>query len=138
VATAERAGLGLLDRAECLQLLGRSTFGRIGITVGALPVVLPVNYRLVDDRIVFRTGHGSKLDAATRNSIVAFEVDDIDPVSHSGWSVMVTGEAREITDPDELAHLDDAGIPHWAHSEVDATLEVATTMLSGRRIGPPR
>lgn len=128
-----------LDRADCMRLLARSTFGRIGITVGALPVVLPVNYRLVDDHIVFRTGQGTKLDAATRNSIVAFQVDDIDPLSHSGWSVMVTGEAREVTDVGDLADLEAAGIPHWVHSEDDATMAVATTMVTGRRVGdaPP-
>ena len=97
-----------------------------------------MNYRLLDDRIVFRTGHGTKLDAATRNSVVAFEVDDIDPMSHAGWSVMVTGEAREVTDPERLARLDDAAIPHWAHTDIEATLEVATTMVTGRRIGPDR
>jgi nitroimidazol reductase NimA-like FMN-containing flavoprotein (pyridoxamine 5'-phosphate oxidase superfamily) len=128
--------VAVLDRDECLRLLGRSTFGRIGITSGALPSVLPVNYRLVGDRIVFRTGHGTKLDAATCNSIVAFEVDDIDPLSHSGWSVMVTGEARKVTDDSELVALDAAGVPHWVTTDAEATVEISTTMLSGRRIGP--
>jgi nitroimidazol reductase NimA-like FMN-containing flavoprotein (pyridoxamine 5'-phosphate oxidase superfamily) len=125
-----------LDRGECLRLLGRSTFGRIGITSGALPSVLPVNYRLVGDRIIFRTGHGTKLEAATRGNIVAFQVDDIDPMSHAGWSVMVTGEAREVTDADDLRQLDGIGVPHWATTEVEATVEIATTLVSGRRIGP--
>jgi nitroimidazol reductase NimA-like FMN-containing flavoprotein (pyridoxamine 5'-phosphate oxidase superfamily) len=124
-----------LDRVECLRLLGQSTFGRIGITSGALPSVLPVNYRLVGERIIFRTGHGTKLDAATSNSIVAFEVDDVDPVSHAGWSVMVTGEARKVTSSEDLQDLDAAGVPHWVTSDVEATVEIATTLVSGRRIG---
>ena len=134
--TAGCQGLLLLDRDECLGLLGRSTFGRIGVTVGALPAVLPVNYRLVDEQIVFRTGRGTKLDAATCNSIVAFEVDDVDPMSHTGWSVMVTGEARKVTDAEELATLEDAHVPHWAPTDGEATVSIATTLLSGRRIGP--
>lgn len=125
-----------LERDECLRLLGQSTFGRIGITFGALPSVLPVNYRLVGERIIFRTGHGTKLDAATCNNIVAFEVDEIDPLSHSGWSVMVTGEARKVTDPGDLALLEAEAVPHWATTDIEATVEIATTLLSGRRIGP--
>jgi nitroimidazol reductase NimA-like FMN-containing flavoprotein (pyridoxamine 5'-phosphate oxidase superfamily) len=134
--TVGSQGLLLLDREECLGLLRRSTFGRIGVTVGALPAVLPVSYRLVDEQIVFRTGYGTKLEAATRNSIVAFEVDDIDPMTHTGWSVMATGEARLVLDPAELRSLEDAQVPHWAPTHVEATVSVATTLLTGRRIGP--
>jgi nitroimidazol reductase NimA-like FMN-containing flavoprotein (pyridoxamine 5'-phosphate oxidase superfamily) len=128
-------GAELLDRDECLRMLARCTFGRIGITSRGLPVVLPVNYRLVGDQIVFRTGHGSKLEAATSNTVVAFEVDEIDPLSHAGWSVMATGEARKVTKPEELDLLDGVGIPHWASAEGDSTVVVSTELLSGRRIG---
>ena len=106
----------MLDRDECLRLLATATIGRVAITVGALPVVLPVNFRLVDERVVFRTSVGTKLDAATQNAIVAFEVDDIDPLLHSGWSVVTVGQAREVTDP-ELVELASANIPRWARSE---------------------
>jgi nitroimidazol reductase NimA-like FMN-containing flavoprotein (pyridoxamine 5'-phosphate oxidase superfamily) len=136
-AGVDAHGLVLLDRDECLELLGRSTFGRVGVTVGALPAVLPVNFRLVDDLIVFRTGHGTKLDAATDRAIVAFEVDDIDPVTHTGWSVMVTGEARRITDPAALDRIEARGIPHWAPSDVAATVAIPATMVTGRRVGGP-
>jgi nitroimidazol reductase NimA-like FMN-containing flavoprotein (pyridoxamine 5'-phosphate oxidase superfamily) len=130
-------GVVLLDRDECLELLGRSTFGRVGVTVGALPAVLPVNFRLVDDLIVSRTGQGTKLDAATDRAIVAFEVDDIDPITHTGWSVMVTGEARRITDPAELDRIESQGIPHWAHTDGLATVAIPATMVTGRRVGGP-
>lgn len=130
-------GLVLLYRDECLDLLRRKTFGRVGVTVGALPAVLPVNYRLVDDTTVFRIGHGTKLDAATNRAIVAFEVDDIDPLNHTGWSVMVTGEAQRVTDPALLSQLENGGVPHWAHTEVDATVAIPTTMVTGRRVGVP-
>ena len=132
----DRNGLEVLDRDECLRLLATATLGRVGITVGALPVVLPINFRLVDERIVFRTGIGTKLDAATRNAVVAFEADDIEPFSHTGWSVVVTGEAREVTEPDELGDLKAANIPRWAPSADGRVIAVSTTMISGRRIVP--
>jgi nitroimidazol reductase NimA-like FMN-containing flavoprotein (pyridoxamine 5'-phosphate oxidase superfamily) len=135
-ADVDRNGLEILGRAECFRLLATATLGRVGITCGALPTVLPVNFRLVGDRIVFRTGVGTKLAAGTRNAIIAFEVDDIDPFSHTGWSVVVTGEAGEVTEPDELAELAYANIPRWAPSDDDRVVAVSTPMMSGRRIVP--
>jgi uncharacterized protein len=137
----DRNGLEVLARAECLRLLEQTTLGRVAVTVGALPAVLPVNYRLVDDRIVFRTSDGSKLDAATRNAVVAFEVDEMEPMGHTGWSVMVTGLTREVTDARELEALESANIPRWAPVGGERIVEISTDMISGRRIGhaaPPQ
>ena len=130
----DRNGLEVLERDQCLLLLAGRTLGRLGISAGALPVILPVNYRLVGDRIVFRTSPGTKLDAATRNAVVAFEVDDMDPFDHTGWSVLVTGIARPVDDPADVATLARAGIPRWAPSEGEHIVELPLTMVSGRRI----
>lgn len=132
----DRNGLEVLEREECLQLLGRTTFGRIGVSVGALPAILPINYRLVGERIMFRTGVGTKLDAATRGAVVAFEIDEVDPFPHTGWSVHVTGVAREVTHPEELEELHQANIPRWAAThDGDRVVGIATEVVSGRRIG---
>ncbi|MEQ1785765.1 MAG: pyridoxamine 5'-phosphate oxidase family protein [Acidimicrobiales bacterium] len=132
----DRNGLEVLGRAECLQLLGRSMLGRIAITYRALPLILPINFRLLDEQIVFRTGVGTKLDAAAVNAVVAFEVDDMDPMTHTGWSVLVTGLASEVTTPSARARLDQAQIPYWAPAEGDRLVEISTDMISGRRIVP--
>lgn len=132
----DRNGLEVLTRDECLRLLGRATLGRLAITSGALPMVLPVNFRLVGERIVFRTGAGTKLDAAANGNVVAFEVDDMDPLWHTGWSVVVTGVASEITDPADRAELADVGIPRWAPTDADRIVAVSTAVISGRRMGP--
>lgn len=133
----DRNGLEILDRAQCLDLLGGTRLGRVGITLGALPTILPINFRLVDERIIFRTSAGTKLDAATSNAVVAFEVDEMDPLWHTGWSVVVTGLAREVTEPEELARLDGADIPYWAPAATgDRIVEISTEMISGRRIVP--
>jgi uncharacterized protein len=132
----DRNGLEVLDREECLLLLGRATLGRVAVTSAALPTVLPVNFRLAGERIVFRTGEGTKLAAATRNAVVAFEVDDIDPVDHTGWSVVVTGVARPVVDPDDQAALKDVGIARWAAGPDGHLVEVSLDMVSGRRVPP--
>jgi nitroimidazol reductase NimA-like FMN-containing flavoprotein (pyridoxamine 5'-phosphate oxidase superfamily) len=133
--TFDRNGLEVLQQEECLRLLATQSLGRLGITMEALPVILPVNFRLVGDRIVFRTRTGTKLEAATRNAVVAFEVDDMEPISHTGWSVLVTGVTRRVEDPADLAALAAAGIPRWAPSGGEHVVEVPLTRVSGRRIG---
>jgi len=135
VVEIDRNGLEILDVKECKRLLARSTFGRIGITQAALPVILPLNYRLVDTRIIFRTAAGAKLEAATCGSVVVFEVDSMDPLTHSGWSVIVTGVAALVTDVDELARLEGAAVPRWAPFGKDRFIELPLQMVSGRRLG---
>src|SRR5215471_15598553 len=98
----DRNGLEVLGRDESLRLLSSAVLGRIAVSSGALPTILPVNFRFDGRRILFRTGVGSKLSAATDHAVVAFEVDEIDAATQTGWSVMVTGVAREVTDPAEL------------------------------------
>jgi uncharacterized protein len=134
----DRNGLEVLDRDDCLRLLAGATLGRIGVTSGALPTILPVNFWLDGDRIVVLTGEGSKLDAATRNAVVAFEVDDVDPMYHCGWSVVVTGVARAVSDPDELAALQRAPLTRWAPRGDGKMIAISTDMISGRRIGAGR
>lgn len=132
----DRNGLEVLDRRECLRLLATVSLGRIAVTFGALPAIMPVNFRLVGGYIVFRTSAGTKLAAAAANAVVAFEVDQVDTFAHAGWSVLVTGTAREVVDPTERAELERAHIPRWAPSGVDHFVALDTRLISGRRIVP--
>ena len=131
MTTIDRNGLAVLTRSECLQLLASASVGRIGITSGALPVILPINYRLDANRILFRTSPGTKLDAATRDAVVAFEVDEIDPVYHSGWSVVVTGIAGEVAPhPDRELRT----VPRWAPGDDERLVAITIDDVSGRRL----
>ena len=136
----DRNGLEVLEREECLRLLATATLGRIALTEGALPVVLPVNFHVAADHILIRTSRGTKLDAATRNAVVAFEVDEIDPLSHTGWSVMVTGVAKELSDPGEQPTFDLIRasellrIPRWARRGGERIIAISIELVSGRRI----
>jgi len=75
----------------------------VAVSVGALPAIFPVNYATLDGDVVFRSGPGTKLTAAARGSVVAFEVDEADRFAHTGWSVMVVGPAHQLTDPHDRA-----------------------------------
>ncbi len=132
----DRNGLEILDRAECLRLLRTAKLGRVGVSAGDVPTVLPVNFFLDTDRILVRTGRGTKLDAATRQALVSFEVDDFDTMTHSGWSVVTTGKASEVTGAKELAALRHAPIPRWAPGGETTIIAISTELISGRRIRP--
>jgi nitroimidazol reductase NimA-like FMN-containing flavoprotein (pyridoxamine 5'-phosphate oxidase superfamily) len=123
-----------LSRDECGQLLEAVAVGRVGVSVDALPVVLPVNYALLDGDIVIRTAAGTKLDAALRGAVVAFEIDNSDAVYHQGWSVLVQGRASEITDPIDVARVRRLPLRPWAPGTRDHFIRISTERVTGRRL----
>jgi nitroimidazol reductase NimA-like FMN-containing flavoprotein (pyridoxamine 5'-phosphate oxidase superfamily) len=133
----DRNGLEILHRDECVSLLSSSSFGRLAVTVGALPAIFPVNYLVDGQRILVRTGEGTKLDAAMRDAIVAFEVDHADGLVHGGWSVCVTGRSSEIRDEAELGRIAQMPLPHWAPNRNSHVMAVSLDLVSGRRIPRP-
>ena len=131
----DRNGLEVLHRREALDLLGTVAIGRVLVTDGALPAAFPVNFTLLDDAVVFRTGSGSKLKAAVTNTVVGFEVDDFDASGAYGWSVLVTGHAQEIDEADELARVEGLPLVSWIPSVGDHLIKIPAQVVSGRRLG---
>jgi nitroimidazol reductase NimA-like FMN-containing flavoprotein (pyridoxamine 5'-phosphate oxidase superfamily) len=127
----------VLDEDDCLDLLRSTSVGRIGLSMGALPVVLPVNYVVDSGRIIIRTGFGSKLSAALRNAVVCFEVDCIDPATETGWSVLVTGTARELQGA-EAAHAATLRLRPWSPQVGDHLVAIGIELISGRSITADR
>lgn len=130
------ATLAELGRDECLRLLADHTVGRLVVVEDRTPLVFPVNYVLDGDAVVIRTGTGTKLYGATR-SPVSFEVDDLDREARTGWSVVLTGVAQEVTDldrPDLVERLRDVAIEPWAPGDKPTLLRLAPAIVTGRRI----
>jgi nitroimidazol reductase NimA-like FMN-containing flavoprotein (pyridoxamine 5'-phosphate oxidase superfamily) len=123
-----------LSRDECLRLMGSVPVGRIVYTRQALPAVELVNFVLDDGGIIIRTGAGSKLAAATRGAVVAFEADSVDVAGHGGWSVTVVGHATAVTDGEEIARLEQSGLMPWAPGNRDHFIRVSPAIVNGRRI----
>jgi nitroimidazol reductase NimA-like FMN-containing flavoprotein (pyridoxamine 5'-phosphate oxidase superfamily) len=122
---------------DCLMLLDLAYVGRVGVSVHALPVVLPVNYVMHEGDVVFRVSAGTKLAAATAGAVVAFEVDHHDPHGTTGWSVLLQGRAEEIDDPAELAWARELPLHSWAlDGAADHYVRLHPTMVSGRRFRP--
>ena len=126
-----------LDRAECLALLAGRPVGRLVFTHRALPDVIPVNYRLDGENLLIRLGSGSTAAVATRDTVVAFEVDDIDVAARTGWSVTIVGRAHEITEVDELKRAQALGLTSWAGDDRDHFVHVAVEKVTGRRLIRP-
>ncbi|MCU1604812.1 MAG: pyridoxamine 5-phosphate oxidase-related FMN-binding protein [Modestobacter sp.] len=124
----------VLDEAECRQLLGRAVVGRIGFTEGALPAIQPVSFALAEEEIVIPTRQGSKVAVASRGAIVAFEVDEYDPVDRTGWNVTVVGPSRVISDAGEVRALDQLGARAWPPADNCCYVAVRIRLLRGRRI----
>lgn len=90
-------GVTALTRRECMARLEGGGVGRVGVTLDALPVVLPVRYGLLGEQIVFRVGEGTRLLDAVRGAVVAFEADAVVPESGAAWYVSVTGRAAPLS-----------------------------------------
>jgi nitroimidazol reductase NimA-like FMN-containing flavoprotein (pyridoxamine 5'-phosphate oxidase superfamily) len=120
-----------------MRLLGTEQIGRLALMVGHYPEIFPVNYRLDDFVVVYRTRLGTKLSEAHHRNI-GFEVDHLDPQSRSGWSVLIRGMAEDIAarPPDTVTRRTQSlDVQSW--SDDDGWLvRIIPAHVSGRRIIP--
>ena len=126
-----------LDRAVCLRLLDSGIVGRILYTAGALPAAHPVLYALRDEEVVFRTSDRDILRTAIGNEVVAFEIDDLEPGSCIGWTVLAVGRAHLLGYADRLTDLASCLPRPWAGERSVGIVAVTTRLLSGRRLVAP-
>ena len=127
-------GLELLTEEQSRELLAGGEVGRLGITIGALPAIFPVNYRVIDGAIVFRSSPGSKLSAAAEGAVVAFEVDDYQLADRSGWSVLAVGRAEVVDDPNISSRMIDAHLEPFPDGPRKVVVRIEPTFLTGRRL----
>lgn len=128
-------GISILDPDDCVALLRSTPVGRIAFVHEDHLTVLPVTYAWTDDAIVFRTLDGEKLQAADQFQDVAFEVDEWDVRTHSGWSVLVRGVAEHIEEWSEIEHLEQTDLVPWVHEEWRRMwVKVIPNEITGRRI----
>ena len=99
VAKVDSAGFEVLDEEECYALLAGASLGRVGVTVGAMPAIFPVNFALVGHHVVFSTGLGTKLTAALAGSVVAFEADWADEAAPPRRGASRPSAARRSSSP---------------------------------------
>ncbi len=124
----------VLDDATSRQLLGTVRVGRVALPDDPSPTVLPVDFVLHDDHLLFRTVEGAKLEAAHARGAASFQADGIDPTFDTGWSVLVRGHLDELSTPtaeeqaaiDRLHPLVGGDRPHVVRLSIES--------MSGRRV----
>ena len=122
-----------LDSEECFRLVATLEIGRIAVAgTGLPPMVVPVNYVVDSDTVVFRTDDGSKLLALLENP-ASFQVDFFDPFHRTGWSVLIQGAVEEV----DVQRLDHLSLHPWAPGRKVHWLRVLPFVVTGRRLHLP-
>ncbi|WP_037603856.1 pyridoxamine 5'-phosphate oxidase family protein [Streptacidiphilus rugosus] len=133
-STGQPRAMRPLDPAEAMGLLGSVGLGRVVFTRDALPAIRPVNHLVEDGDIIIRTHDGAALTTATGADqggvVVAYEADQIDPDTHTGWSVIVTGYAHRVTDPAENERYRTLLRP-WVDRATDCAVRIHPELITG-------
>jgi nitroimidazol reductase NimA-like FMN-containing flavoprotein (pyridoxamine 5'-phosphate oxidase superfamily) len=134
------AVLESLDEAECLRLISPGGIGRIAYSGRYGLTVLPVNYKLHEGAIVFRTSQNSLTGEDLRTGIahaeykVAFEIDHIDLASREGWSVLIHGPAHHMDSEAERKTVVASGVEPWPGGPREHAIRITPDRITGRRL----
>ncbi|MFN8052608.1 MAG: pyridoxamine 5'-phosphate oxidase family protein [Acidimicrobiales bacterium] len=123
-------GFEAFDEATCLRLLEVGGVGRVGLSVGSLPVIYPVTFVLADRTIVFPSEPGDKTKAAAKGSVACLQVDQFDPSGRAGWSILATGRLS-LAEPDRAADYERLPTRAWSLAGPAHWIEMPIELLSG-------
>lgn len=118
---------------ECWAQLGTAELARIAWNAPAGPELLPVNYVAHEGALWIRTTAHSSIAEQADESPVAIEVDDIDPATHVGWSVVVRGRAEAFYHEDQVP-ADVHSLRSWPAGVRPLWIQVRPEQLTGRRL----
>jgi hypothetical protein len=119
-----------LDTQQCLRLLSGMTVGRVVYTLGAMPAVLPVRFRVEPDgSVVLEERAASELVRAVDGAVIAFETGEVSGADGSGWSVTVLGRAS-------VSPVPATGSGHVADAD-RALIRIRPEVVTGRRLDSP-
>ena len=120
-----------LTRAQCIDRLRSSRIGRVAVTSRVLPAIVPVNYTVVGNALLFRTRPDGMLAKACDNTIVAFEADELGPEGGAGWSVLVVG-AAELLHGGAAVRAAERGLVSAAGEGRSQFVSITMTKVTGR------
>jgi nitroimidazol reductase NimA-like FMN-containing flavoprotein (pyridoxamine 5'-phosphate oxidase superfamily) len=135
--------LAPISEDECWELLRSAGIGRISYTGRFGPMIQPINFEVQDKSIYFRvaehgpTGEDLRTGIAHADYRIAFQADEFDTASRSGWSVLVQGDVHPMETEDERASVARICVESWVSGPRELFLRITPTHLSGHRIGQP-
>ncbi|WP_315986662.1 pyridoxamine 5'-phosphate oxidase family protein [Streptomyces sp. STR69] len=119
-----------MSHDEALKLLGSVRLGRVAFTDRALPAIRPVSHVMDEGDFIVRTQGGSALsNRAPASEVAAYEADEIDPTTRTGWSVVVTGTATRVADAGDLARYERLPTP-WIDTETGQVVRIRPEIVS--------
>jgi nitroimidazol reductase NimA-like FMN-containing flavoprotein (pyridoxamine 5'-phosphate oxidase superfamily) len=132
--TTDRHGLEVIGLEECLTLIASRPFGRLAYLDAGAPSIVPVNHLVDGSSVVIRSLDGGKLGAAIFERPVAFELDDLDLTTRTGWSVLVRGRAEIVEGPETEGY--EKWLDSWAVRDGARTtwVRIVADEVSGRRL----
>jgi uncharacterized protein len=130
---SSRPDLEVLDRATCLALISSLDVGRLAWAEEDRVMVFPLNFALDGDDIIFRTPSRSLCDAVASGTCLTFQADDVEPALRSGWTVVASGPASEVTDPVERERLSRLVSP-WRRMDDLHVIRLTISWVTGRRL----
>ena len=119
-----------LHPEDCWAFLREREFGRIAFHLLDEVHIVPINYVVDDERLLFRTAEGSKLLGLKMNADVAFEVDEI--VDEVATSVVLRGEAHELTG-EAMRAVEQLPLRPWVDTPKMRIVAIRVTEITGRR-----
>ncbi|MFE2111326.1 pyridoxamine 5'-phosphate oxidase family protein [Kitasatospora sp. NPDC059463] len=124
-----------LGADTCLRLLSTVPVGRVVYTEHALPAVLPVSFEVAPDgRLLLAVRRGSATARGLDGTVVAFQADQLDPVTRTGWSVLVHGRADVLRDPEQVRRALRSGLRPWVGDPDPMFVSLVPELISGRRL----
>lgn len=125
----------MLSPTRCWELLWSTNVGRLAVDIAGHPDIFPINYAVDGHSLVFRTRPGTKLAGAVLGRFVALEIDGVDPITRTVWSVVVKGTAREITLLGERIEAEMLPLTPWVAELKPDFVRIEPELVSGRRFG---
>ena len=119
-----------LTTEECWTALRGDEFGRLAYRLGDELGLVPVNYAVDGETLLFRTAEGSKLLGVVMHPDVVFEIDHFE--QEQATSVVVRGQARKLEE-DEEHRADNLPLRPWVDTLKYNVVEIEPTQLTGRR-----
>lgn len=115
----------------CWGYLASQEVGRLATAVDNEPGIVPINFVLDGQSVVFRTALGGKLHDLIVNEKVAFEVDGWN--DEEGWSVVLHATAEVVEDAATLARFAKAPLRPWVPTVKPIWVRLLPEDLTGRR-----
>ncbi len=131
----EHRWLQQISRTRALDLLGSVPIGRFVFAPQGIPAIRPVNHLVEGESVIVRLTSGAAITAAAgRGGLeVAYEADSIDPQTQLGWSVIVTGTARLLTDENAAARYR-ARLRPWITGAADDVITITAQVVTGYQL----